>query len=528
MRDYYKSSIEERKQQINDLESKLENKSFKELMETYADISAKLFKSSLHKRYSNKTRENYTVRSYKFRFKEFIQEYPVILSTTHSIISSVTENYLFDYIIIDEASQVDLVTASLALAGWKNVVIVGDVKQLPQIVSSDIEKLSNEMFYKNTLDESYNFSKCSIIASLMKLYGDNLPKTLLSEHYRCHPKIIRFCNEKYYNNVLIVMTEESSQDIPLKLYKTTPGNHARRDNIDNEKGWYNIRQIEVIRDEILGSNNAQYKEASKTGIICPYRKQVTETNRLIGKDELEVDTVHKFQGREKNTIIFSTVANELNSFIDDANLINVAVSRAIKELIVVTSNKVFKQHGTNIGDLIRYIQYNSFDNAVIESKKVSVFDLLYSDYSEKLLNYRTHKKRVSEYESENLMYGVIEEVLNLPKYNSFKCVLHVPLKYIVKDFNGLKAEESKFAQNPWTHVDFLIFNKLDKEPVLVVEVDGHEFHRNNEKQRARDFMKDKILEHINLPILRVATNESGERERLIRKLDEIINLSAQI
>jgi very-short-patch-repair endonuclease len=252
--------------------------------------------------------------------------------------------------------------------------------------------------------------------------------------------------------------------------------------LDNELGEHIIRQIEVIRDEILGSNNAQYKEASKTGIICPYRKQVTETNMLIGKDELEVDT----------------------------------------------SNKVFKQHGTNIGDLIRYIQYNSFDNAVIESKKVSVFDLLYSEYSEKLLNYRTHKKRVSEYESENLMYGVIEEVLSLPKYNSFKCVLHVPLKYIVKDFNGLKSEESKFAQNPWTHVDFLIFNKLDKDPELVVEVDGHEFHRNNEKQRARDSMKDKILEHINLPILRVATNESGERERLIRKLDEIINLSAQI
>lgn len=405
-RDYYKSSIEERKQQINALESKLENKSFEELMDTYGDISAKIFRSSLYKRYSNKIREKYTVKSYKLRFKEFIQEYPVILSTTHSIISSITENYLFDYIIIDEASQVDLVTASLALACCKSVVIVGDIKQLPQIVSSDLEKLSNEMFYKNTLDEAYNYSKYSIIASLMKLYGDCLPKTLLSEHYRCHPKIIRFCNEKYYNNELIVMTEESPQDIPLKLYKTAPGNHARRDNIDNEKGWYNIRQIEVIRDEILGQNNARYKEASKIGIICPYRKQVTETNKLIGKGELEVDTVHKFQGREKNTIIFSTVANELNPFIDDANLINVAVSRAVKELIVVTSNKVFKQHGTNIGDLIRYIQYNSFESAVIESKKVSVFDLLYSEYSEKLLNYMRHKKRVSEYESENLMYSV--------------------------------------------------------------------------------------------------------------------------
>jgi superfamily I DNA and/or RNA helicase len=526
-RDYYKSAIEERNKQIQVLESRLENNSFKELMDNYADISAKLFKSSLHKRYSKKRRDKYTIRSYKFNFKSFMQEYPVILSTTHSILASITENYLFDYIIIDEASQVDLVTASLALACCKNIVIVGDVKQLPQIVSSDLEKLSNEMFYKSSLGEGYNYSKYSIIASLMKLYKDDLPKTLLSEHYRCHPKIIRFCNEKYYNNELIVMTEESQQDTPLKLYKTAPGNHARRDNVGNEKGWYNIRQIEVIRDEILEQNKAKYKEANKIGIICPYRKQVSETNRIFGKTELEVDTVHKFQGREKNTIIFSTVANEINSFVDDANLINVAVSRAVKELIIVTSNKVFRQHGTNIGDLIRYIEYNSFDDAVVESQKISVFDLLYSDYSEKLLNYMNSKKRVSEYKSENLMNSVIEEVLGLPEFSSFKCVLHVPLKHIVKDFSRLKIEEKNFAQNPWTHVDFLIFNKLDKEPVLVVEVDGHEYHRNNERQRTRDAMKDKILEGVNLPILRVATYESGEKEKLIKMLGKLIDLSEQ-
>jgi superfamily I DNA and/or RNA helicase len=525
-KDYYNSAIEERKQQIHTLESKLENKSFKELMEKYTLISTKLFKSALHKRYTKKTREKFTIKSYKFKFKNFIEEYPVILSTTHSILNSITENYLFDYIIIDEASQVDIVTASLALACCKNVVIVGDVKQLPQIVTSDLEKLSNEIFYKSNVAEAYSYSKYSIIASLMKLYNDDLPKTLLSEHYRCHPKIIGFCNEKFYNNELVVMTEETPQDIPLKLYKTAQGNHARRDNVDNEKGWYNIRQIEVIKDEILGQNKDKYKEVNKIGIICPYRKQVTETNKLIGTIELEVDTVHKFQGREKNTIIFTTVANDINPFVDDANLINVAVSRAVNELIVVTSNKVFKQHGTNIGDLIRYIEYNSFDENIIESQKISVFDLLYSEYSHKLLKYMTSSKGVSEYKSENLMYGVIEEVLSLPEFCSFKCVLHVPLKSIVKDFSKLKSEEKNFAQNPWTHVDFLIFNKLDKEPVLTVEVDGHEFHRNNEKQRIRDAMKDKILEQVSLPMLRVATNESGEREKLIEKLNKVVNMSA--
>lgn len=208
-------------------------------------------------------------------------------------------------------------------------------------------------------------------------------------------------------------------------------------------------------------------------------------------------------------------------------MINVAVSRAVKEFIMVTSNKLFKQHGTNIGDLTRYIEYNSLEDSIIESPKVSVFDLLYSEYSDKLLKIMTTSKHVSEYKSENLMYSVIEEVLTYPQYISFKCVIHIPLNSIVNDFTKLDYEQKAFAKNPWSHVDFLIFNKLDKEPVLVVEVDGYEYHANNKEQKRRDTVKDKILEQVKLPILRVATNESGEKEKLIKMLDFIITKSGE-
>ena len=77
-------------------------------------------------------------------------------------------------------------------------------------------------------------------------------------------------------------------------------------------------------------------------------------------------------------------------------------------------------------------------------------------------------------------------------------------------------------------MDFLIFNKLDKEAVLVVEVDGYAYHQNNEKQRERDVLKDKILQQINLPVLRVATNGSGEREKLIEILKKVVEESGEI
>ena len=92
----------------------------------------------------------------------------------------------------------------------------------------------------------------------------------------------------------------------------------------------------------------------------------------------------------------------------------------------------------------------------------------------------------------------------------------------------MNFEEKGFAQNPWSHVDFLIFNRLDKEPVLVVEVDGHEYHKNDDKQPGRDAIKDKILKKINLPILRIATNESGEKERLIEALNRVVKRSGEI
>jgi len=79
--------------------------------------------------------------------------------------------------------------------------------------------------------------------------------------------------------------------------------------------------------------------------------------------------------------------------------------------------------------------------------------------------------------------------------------------------------------NVLTHTDFVIFNKLDKMPVLVVEVDGYAFHVNNPKQAARDKMKDAILEKYEIPILRLKTNESGEEARLSSKLIEILKIA---
>ena len=95
---------------------------------------------------------------------------------------------------------------------------------------------------------------------------------------------------------------------------------------------------------------------------------------------------------------------------------------------------------------------------------------------------------------------------------------------LIKDPIKLNNDECKYAMNILTHTDFAIFNKLDKMPVLIVEVDGYAYHANNPKQLVRDKMKDAILEKYDIPILRIKTNESGEESKLRQKLIEILKL----
>jgi superfamily I DNA and/or RNA helicase len=514
-RTYYERKIDELNNRIDVLSKKLENYNFDGAMKEYSENSMKLFKANLAERYNTvRSRVIFNDNILWRNFETFIKEYPVILSTTHSLRSCACENYLFDYVIIDEASQVDLVTGALALSCAKNAVIVGDVKQLPNVVTSEVAEITEQIFKSFKLDDAYNYADNSLLSSITNLYKD-IPKTLLKEHYRCHPKIIGFCNQKFYNNQLVILTNEDDNDNPLLLYKTAKGNHAR--------GNLNQRQIDVVFEEIIPEQKIDDCSQS-VGIISPYRLQTKELKKVIGERKIEADTVHKYQGREKDIIILTTVANEITAhdFVDNSNLINVAVSRAINKLIVVVSDGCENWQGTNIGDLVRYIQYNNFE--IIESQIYSVFDLLYSSYSEKILEVMKKSKKVSEYKSENLMNAVIEKVLNLPEFRGLDRVIHQPLKMLIKNPAKLNDDECKYAMNILTHTDFVIFSKLNKMPILVVEVDGYAYHANNPRQMERDKMKDCILEKYNIPILRIKTIESGEEQRLRQKLMEILRL----
>ena len=505
---YYPAKIEELKSRQNALEISLNSFSFDNKMKEYSQLSMLLFKSELYKKYNQNQRERYEISQLRLNSEKFLKDYPVIMSTTYSLRRSLSEETIYDFVIIDESSQVDLATGALALSCARKAVIVGDLKQLPNVVDDKMKEKTDAVFERFSIPESYRYSNHSLLASIMEVFP-YIPKTLLKEHYRCHPKIIEFCNQKFYDNQLIILTESTGQREPLMVYKTTAGNHAREKT--------NQRQIDMITNEIIPKEELENVDL---GIVTPYRNQTNALQQAFSGTQIKADTVDKFQGRENDVIILSTVDNEISEFTDNSNRLNVAISRAIKQLIlVVNGNDTDKD--SNIADLIRYIEYNNF--SVKESELRSIFDYLYKGYEQKRAEIISKSGNKSDFDSENLMYALISNTLKQDKFSKYDVVLHFPLRNIIKDFSKLTEEEQRYAQHRNTHLDFLIYNKLGKNPVLAIEVDGFKFHKEGTEQAERDKKKNSILATYKLPLFRFSTIGSGEKQKLIDKLTEITN-----
>ena len=513
-RQFYMVRRQELTEERTQLEKTLEQYAFDEKMAELAEKSLRLFRAELSEKLPwQKSRQRFKLQDFRGKSREFNREYPVILSTTYSIKGTLNFAHTYDYLIVDEASQVDLATGVLAFASARNIVIVGDLQQLPNVLDSRNIQKSEEIWKRYSPAETYHFSAHSLLSSAIAAWPQ-APTVLLREHYRCHPKIINFCNQKFYGGKLIIMTEDHEESDVLTMYRTAPGNHAR--------GHLNQRQIDVIRQEILpGLAKQGY---GSIGIITPYKDQAEAIQTQLGK-ELEVATVHKFQGREKDAIILTSVDNVITEFVDDPRMLNVAVSRAVKSLTVVTSQAP-QNDRTNYGDLARYIEYNNC--AVIESSVYSVFDLLYQGYAQQRRAFLKKHGRVSEYDSENLLYAVIQQVLQKAEFSFVDCAVHVSLVNLIKDYSLLTKEEAVYARNPLTHVDFLLFRRMDKSPLLAVEVDGTAFHAAGSVQAGRDEKKNRIFELYGIPILRLRTDGSGEKDRIEQALQAAVSGSGSI
>ena len=506
---YYCQRKKELQQQIDLLEMQIAEFDMHGKEKQLSDFSLKLLKGVLYDRLKSRVDRPVFVEEDLWKNSgSVIAEYPIVTSTAFSSSSSLG-NLMYDYVIIDEASQCDIAAGALSLLSARNAVIVGDIRQLQNVVTEEDKEYTESVFKKYTIPEAYRYSSFSFLASVSTLFPE-IPSVMLSEHYRCLPKIIGFCNEKFYGNNLIIMTEDKKKD-ELGLFLTAPGFHSREHS--------NLRQAEVIANEILPFLT---EDSGSIGIITPYQNNVRLIREIIKRDDIKVDTIHSFQGREMDTIIFSTSDDIVTDFSDSSMLINVAVSRAKNRFILVASSDP-QPARSNIHDLISYISYNSFKP--IRSGIVSIFDMLYEQSTAARIAFLSMHRKISKYDSENIMFSTLENIINSKAFQKygFRIACHYPIRYLFRDTVLLSEDERLYLSKFGTHVDFLIYRSIGKIPVVAIEVDGFHYHKKGSRQYERDILKDSIFAKYGLSLLRFKTNGSRETEQIIDFLKQYIS-----
>ena len=309
----------------------------------------------------------------------------------------------------------------------------------------------------------------------------------------------------FYNGQLVAMTSRENRPQAFE-WLVTSENRVDTDLGGQTSSRSNPRQIKETCD-VFNRLTEQGIKRDSIGIVTPYKAQAGKLRSLL--PDIEIDTVHKFQGREKDVVIFNSVSNKPTRFNDQPNLLNVAVSRA-KDRFFLLSPAFDDYPNSNLAALVRYIRHlDPKLRKITVSPCRSVFDAL---YRKKPLCVVKHS---GESPAEAIFRKLLEETLKKESFKTWDYSQEYPLRLIPRDFAAFTDREVQYMLNN-ARLDFLIFDSIDKQPIATIEVDGCNFHQKGSRQAERDEVKNSILAKVRLPLLRLRTDsvEGQEKKQL--------------
>ena len=267
---------------------------------------------------------------------------------------------IFDYVVFDEASQIDLPSAAPALYRAKNVVVVGDPMQLSHIagITKDLDKEIAKTHGLHLKEDLYPSKVRYYDVSLYRCSESCLNRApiLLAKHYRSDDQIIELCNKVFYSDKLGVFSNLDHTNWPKNVpvgirWEECCGTAIRPTNGSRLNREEALRVNDIFQKIIYEIKNTNIS----IGVVTPYSLQQKEICRIITqstpqdileKHSVKIHTAHKFQGSEKDIMIFSMVLSSKGDGNNDRwynahpQILNVALSRA-KYLLYVVGDKQF-------------------------------------------------------------------------------------------------------------------------------------------------------------------------------------------
>jgi len=362
----------------------------------------------------------------------------------------------------------------------KRAVIIGDPKQLRHI-SALPQRQDRQLLAKHDLVEkcaswAYSVNSLFDLASGICRSEDIID---LRDHHRSHSDIISFSNQHFYEGRLRVATRYNSLRLISPKEPTVRWINVKgKVNRPESGGAYNTQEAMRVVEEIERLV-VQQGYSGSLGVVSPFRAQANLIRELtykrenlidrLTRNDFLADTVHRFQGDERDVMIFSptvsdgTAEGAFNFLRNNPNLFNVAITRARAGLLVVGDQEVAANSGVDY--LSKFAKYVMESRGQDGSQRFNP-NLYGPDYPPV-----ARPELVSEWEK--VLYKALYKagIKAIPQYDVEKYIL-----------------------------DFAILNGQRK---LNIEVDGERYHRNWDGELCwRDQIRNQRLIELGWDIMR--------------------------
>lgn len=337
---------------------------------------------------------------------ERIKSTRIFVSTVASLNSHLNLLALkrFGVAIFDEASQIlePQIMSILTSPSIGKFIMIGDHKQLPAVVvqNEELSKVTSKLLNDIGLTNCRN----SLFERLYEQYRNNEHVVAMLDHQgRMHPEISGFASRFFYDNCLLPVGLEH-QVSPLPNLKHDVDNHFEHlvatsrcafldiplPSIEDRQPKANVFEAKCIANIIRTiislhfQNGISINPVKQIGVIVPFRRQIVlvrnEIEKAISilKDEIPsllkndsffasniaIDTVERYQGSQRDIIIYGTTITQNYELDNLSNLVNinnspidrklnVAITRARKQLFILGNANLLSQNPI-YKELIKY------------------------------------------------------------------------------------------------------------------------------------------------------------------------------